>query len=139
MALIRAPGGEASSSGTPDAAVTTSAEKKASPNATPSTSAARRPVSGANTATRATTTTRPATSAKSVARTAPKPAAAPQTAYSSREQERRIARAKEMRRVRQANVVTPEHYRYVMRDLRLTGILAGAMFAVIVVLHFVLS
>ena len=41
--------------------------------------------------------------------------------------------------MRAANVVTPEHYRYVIRDLRMTGILAAAMFAVIVVLHFVLG
>ena len=54
-------------------------------------------------------------------------------------QEKRIARAKEMRRVRSANVVTPEHYRYVIRDLRMTGILAALMFTVIIVLHFVLS
>ena len=44
-----------------------------------------------------------------------------------------------MRRIRNANVVTPEHYRYVMRDLRMTAILAVAMFAVIIILHFVLA
>ncbi|HKW23439.1 MAG TPA: hypothetical protein VJO13_18805, partial [Ktedonobacterales bacterium] len=59
--------------------------------------------------------------------------------HASREQERRVARAKEMRRIREANMVTAEHYRYVLLDLRLTGILAALMFTVIIVLHFVLS
>jgi hypothetical protein len=44
-----------------------------------------------------------------------------------------------MRRIREANMVTAEHYRYVLHDLRLTGILAALMFTVIIVLHFVLS
>jgi hypothetical protein len=44
-----------------------------------------------------------------------------------------------MRRIRVANMVTAEHYRYVLHDLRLTGILAAVMFAVIIVLHFVLG
>jgi hypothetical protein len=44
-----------------------------------------------------------------------------------------------MRRIREANMVTPEHYRYVIQDLRLTGILAAVMFGVIIVLHFVLG
>lgn len=50
----------------------------------------------------------------------------------------RIERAKSARRARAANLITPEHYTYVLKDLRLIGALAVLMFTVIVVLHFVL-
>ena len=39
---------------------------------------------------------------------------------------------------RQSNLVTPEHYRYVLKDLRLIGILAVIMFGAIVALTFIL-
>jgi hypothetical protein len=87
-------------------------------------------------AARTATATRPATTN---AKPGAKAATPPQSAHASREQERRVARAKEMRRIREANMVTAEHYRYVLHDLRLTGILAALMFTVIIVLHFVLS
>lgn len=39
---------------------------------------------------------------------------------------------------RQSNLVTPEHYSYVLKDLRLIGILAVIMFGAIVALTFIL-
>ena len=39
---------------------------------------------------------------------------------------------------RQANLVTSEHYRYVLKDLRLTGVLAVLMFATLIALTFIL-
>ncbi|HEU5200512.1 MAG TPA: hypothetical protein VFU32_12810 [Ktedonobacterales bacterium] len=39
---------------------------------------------------------------------------------------------------RQSNLVTPEHYRYVLKDLRLIGVLAVIMFGAIVALTFIL-
>ncbi len=90
--------------------------------------------SASKSATRTATATRPAAT-----QNPPRNPRDPQGQHAVREQEKRVARAREMRRVRQANVVTAEHYRYVIHDLRLTGILAAAMFAVIVVLHFVLG
>jgi hypothetical protein len=40
--------------------------------------------------------------------------------------------------VRPANLITAEHYAYVRNDLRIIAALAGAMFLVIIILHFVL-
>ncbi|HLV99842.1 MAG TPA: hypothetical protein VKT82_14320 [Ktedonobacterales bacterium] len=39
---------------------------------------------------------------------------------------------------RQANLVSAEHYRYVLKDLRLIGILAFCAFAVLIALTFIL-
>jgi adenine-specific DNA methylase len=39
---------------------------------------------------------------------------------------------------RQSNLVTPEHYRYVLKDLRLIAALAVIMFGIIIALTFVL-
>jgi hypothetical protein len=39
---------------------------------------------------------------------------------------------------RQVNLVTAEHYRYVLKDLRLIGILAFCAFAVLIALTFIL-
>ena len=50
-----------------------------------------------------------------------------------------MARARATQRARAANLIVPENFKYVVHDLRLTGALAILMFAVIVVLHFVLS
>lgn len=138
VALVRAPD-EGTSATTLDTAATTT-EKPATPTATrpslPTTtaSAAQSPRSSATAGRATATASRPATSS----RPASKPAPTPQR-NAPRDQERRIARAKEMRRIRAENVVTPEHYRYVIQDLRMTGVLAALMFAVIIVLHFVLG
>lgn len=156
VSLVRAPNAESpatdAASETPETPVT-----PATP-AAPATSAADNVVTSSRPATpakstagaaRTTTATRPtakatpksaaSTATATAAKPAPKAAAQPQGAHAAREQERRIARAKEMRRIRNANVVTPEHYRYVIHDLRMTAILAFAMFAVIIILHFVLA
>lgn len=61
-------------------------------------------------------------------------AAAPVT----REQATRIARARATQRARTANAISPEHYVYVLSDLKLIAGLAVAMFATIIILHFVL-
>lgn len=138
VALVRAPGADAASAA-PDTAVATGASAPTSTTPKPSASIASAPrtsPSASKSATRTATATRAATAS---AKPAAKPAATSQGAYASREQERRVARAREMRRIREANMVTAEHYRYVLHDLRLTGILAALMFTVIIVLHFVLG
>ena len=135
VALVRAPGATgvetATTSAAPATPVTSAPKPSASAASTPRASS-----SAPKSAGRTATATRPATTN---AKPGAKPATPPQGAYASREQERRVARAKEMRRIREANMVTAEHYRYVLHDLRLTGILAAAMFTVIIVLHFVLG
>lgn len=50
----------------------------------------------------------------------------------------RAARARAVQRARAANLVTPEHFAYVIRDLRLIAVLACAMVIVLIVLHFAL-
>lgn len=50
----------------------------------------------------------------------------------------RIERARSAQRARSANQISPLHYTYVLKDLRLIAALAVVMFAVIIVLHFVL-
>jgi hypothetical protein len=133
VALVRTSGatGVETASSTPDTPVT-SAPKPSAPAASTPRASSSAPKSAGRTA----TATRPATTN---VKPGAKQAAPSQGAYASREQERRVARAKEMRRIREANMVTAEHYRYVLHDLRLTGILAAAMFTVIIVLHFVLG
>jgi hypothetical protein len=56
----------------------------------------------------------------------------------TRAQAARVARARATQRARSANVITPEHYGYVRQDLRLIATLAVGMFAIIIILHFVL-
>lgn len=133
VALVRATGatGVETASAAPDTSVTSAPKSSASAASTP-----RMSPSAPKSAARTATATRPATTN---AKPGAKAATPPQSAHASREQERRVARAKEMRRIREANMVTAEHYRYVLHDLRLTGILAALMFTVIIVLHFVLS
>ena len=159
VSLVRAPNAETPATDTAASTTVETTETPATPTtqATPKTSAADKAVTSSQPATSAAKSTtgaartatatrpaskaaaKPATPASTAAKPAAKPAAQPQGSHAVREQERRIARAKEMRRIRNANVVTPEHYRYVIHDLRMTAILAIAMFAVIIVLHFVLG
>jgi hypothetical protein len=56
----------------------------------------------------------------------------------TRAQAARVARARATQRTRTANVITPEHYGYVRKDLRFIATLAISMFAIIIILHFVL-
>jgi hypothetical protein len=50
----------------------------------------------------------------------------------------RVARAKATQRAQRAFVVTPEHFSYVISDLKLIAALASAMFIVLIILHFTL-
>jgi hypothetical protein len=50
----------------------------------------------------------------------------------------RAERARAAQRARNANLISPTHYKYVLNDLRIIGALALMMFAVIIILHFVL-
>lgn len=77
----------------------------------------------------ATPTQRPAARPAATA-TAPAPRAA---------QASRAARAQAVQRARAAHLISAESYSYVIDDLKLTGILAGSMFFVILVLHFILG
>lgn len=71
---------------------------------------------------------------------APKPEAATARQTTARgTQASRVARARATQRARAANIITPEHYAYVLKDLRLIAALAGTMFLVIIILHFVLG
>lgn len=74
--------------------------------------------------------------APKTAKPAPKPEAAPARQSNTRTQASRVARARATQRVRSANIVTPEHYAYVLKDLRLIAALAISMFTVIIVMHF---
>lgn len=75
---------------------------------------------------------------------APRPQASQQQAQpapgsaAAKAQAVRIARARAVQRARTANLVTPEHYSYVARDLKLIAVLACAMVIVLIVLHFTL-
>ena len=116
----------------------------------PTQSAPARPAPAAKSTSTAKATSKPApkTSAPSPLPSASRPAspaptaAAPNPAMRAqlqRAEAAKLARAREMQRARAANLITPEHYGYVKNDLRLIGILAAFMFAIIIVLHFVLG
>ncbi len=66
----------------------------------------------------------------------PKPESSARTP--TKTQSTRVARAQTSQRVRTVSRVSPEQYGYVKNDLRLIGVLAACMFAVIIVLSFVL-
>ncbi len=76
------------------------------------------------------------------ARPAPTPKAetpAPRAATTAeRDQATRVARARAIQRTRTANTITPEHYSYVLGDLKLIAGVAIAMFLTIIILHFAL-
>jgi hypothetical protein len=63
----------------------------------------------------------------------------PTATGAARTQASRVARAQATQRARTANLISAENYAYVLNDLRLTGMLAAAMFLVIIILHFVLG
>ena len=74
------------------------------------------------------------------AKPAPKMEAAPaRQPNTTRTQASRVARARATQQRRAASVITPEHYAYVLKDLRLIAALAITMFAIIIILHFVLG
>lgn len=73
----------------------------------------------------------------SAAKPAPRQTAAPAT--TARAQANRAARAHAVQRARAANLISAENYAYVINDLKLTAVLAGSMFLLIIILHFVLG
>ncbi len=56
----------------------------------------------------------------------------------AREQEVRLARARATQRARVANMISPEHYSYVLGDLRLILGVAAVFVVILIVLHFTL-
>jgi len=80
-----------------------------------------------------------ATVKPTVTPTAARPAARGPATGAGRIQANRVARAQATQRARAAHQISAENYAYVLNDLRLTGILAAAMFLVIIILHFVLG
>lgn len=87
---------------------------------------------------------RPATPAAKRPGTTTKPAAQPTRALpasqrAGRPGQRPTARPGQRLAVgRQANLVSAEHYRYVLKDLRLIGILAACAFSILIALTFIL-
>jgi len=73
---------------------------------------------------------------RAVRPTAPRKEPAPQPAPKA--QASRVARARVTQRARTANLITPEHYSYVIGDLKLIAGLVVSMFAVIIVLAIIL-
>ena len=74
-----------------------------------------------------------ASAATSAAPAARKPAPTP-----TREQNQRLARARATQRARQANLISAEHYSYVLGDLKLVLALAISALVVLIALTFVL-
>jgi hypothetical protein len=69
----------------------------------------------------------------------PKPGAQPTRVLpASQRAGRPVPRGPRVTVGRQANLVSAEHYRYVLKDLRLIGILAALMFSVLIALTFIL-
>ncbi len=129
--LVRQPHESASGSAGTDTAVRSTAEQHVvapeKPRVTASSTAARpRPLE----APKATATPKAAAPKQEVTQSRPRPAS---------DQAARVARARATQRARTANMITPEHYSYVINDLKLIASLAAAMFMVIIVLHFVLG
>ena len=56
----------------------------------------------------------------------------------TREQANRLARARATQRTRAANLITPEHFNYVLTDLRLIVVVAVLFTIALIVLHFAL-
>ncbi len=76
--------------------------------------------------------------AKAVAASVPAQAQTPAKPQGPKAQAARVARARAAQRARAANLINPMNYSYVLNDLKLIAGLAVTMFAVIIILHFVL-
>ncbi len=105
--------------------------KTAAPKTRP-TSATGKPAAGAA----STTAKRPATTAKPGAQGTRALATSKRAIRSG--QRAALRNAQRLGVGRQANLVTAEHYRYVLKDLRLIGILAFCAFAILIALTFIL-
>lgn len=116
-------------SATPAEATTTQTRQTGAANAS-------RPATASTTSAPRVATPKAATPASP----APKVAARPTAATATRSTHaNRAARAQAVQRARAVNLISAEHYAYVVNDLKLTAVLAAAMFLVIIVLHFVLG
>lgn len=62
----------------------------------------------------------------------------PAARAATKAQASRVARARVTQRARTANLITPEHYSYVINDLKLIAALVISMFAVIIVLAIIM-
>src|SRR5262249_28241562 len=147
VALVRTPRPDSSTTSTSSS---TSSAKPAARTTAPRTTAPRTPAvehpkSNAKSGGSAPTTRpRPpeltTAAAKPATKPSPQPAAQPgarSTASAARQQQMakaqaaRVARARATQRARTATTIAPEHYSYVIKDLKLIGALATAMFTVI--------
>ena len=102
--------------------------------AAPKTRATNAPVKTAERPT-STTAKRPGTTAKPGAQTT---RALANSKRGGRPGQRNARPATRLAVGRQANLVSAEHYRYVLKDLRLIGVLAFCAFAILIALTFIL-
>jgi hypothetical protein len=88
-----------------------------------------------------TTPVKAATPAPLPAKPSPasRPAAPAATPPASKRQDSRVARARATQRARQAGLISPENYSYVLQDLKMVATLAASAFAVLIALTFVLE
>lgn len=147
--LVRAPGAQpASAPETPSASnvVADTAAPTAAATASRAAATASRPAAATSGERKAAVAERPAPKPAAAKPAAPKPAAArpvastarPQATTSTREQNQRLARARATQRARQANLISAEHYSYVLGDLKLIVALAVSALVILVALTFVL-
>lgn len=147
--LVRAPGAQpASAPETPSASnvVADTAAPTATATASRAAATASRPAAATSGERKAAVAERPAPKPAAAKPAAPKPAAArpvastarPQANTSTREQNQRLARARATQRARQANLISAEHYSYVLGDLKLIVALAVGALVVLLALTFVL-
>ncbi|HEX2348134.1 MAG TPA: hypothetical protein VHI51_06815 [Ktedonobacterales bacterium] len=146
--LVRAPGAQPASAPETPSASNVVADTAAPTAATTSSRAATasRPATASGER-QAAVVERPAAPKPTPAKpAAAKPAAAkpvastarPQANTTTREQNQRLARARATQRARQANLISAEHYSYVLGDLKLIVALAVSALVVLIALTFVL-
>jgi len=146
--LVRAPGAQpASAPETPSASNVVADTAAPTAAATPSGAATASRPATASGERQAAVVERPAAPKPTPAKpAAAKPAAAkpvastarPQANTTTREQNQRLARARATQRARQANLISAEHYSYVLGDLKLIVALAVSALVVLIALTFVL-
>ena len=146
--LVRAPGAQpASAPETPSASNVVADTAAPTAAATPSRAATASRPATASGERQAAVVERPAAPKPTPAKpAAAKPAAAkpvastarPQANTTTREQNQRLARARATQRARQANLISAEHYSYVLGDLKLIVALAVSALVVLIALTFVL-
>ena len=141
--LVRAPGAQpASAPETPSASNVVADTAAPTAAATPSGAATASRPATASGERQAAVVERPAapkpTPAKPAAAKPVASTARPQANTTTREQNQRLARARATQRARQANLISAEHYSYVLGDLKLIVALAVSALVVLIALTFVL-